>query len=46
MAGQQLEGAQYFVESSRWRRIPHIIASSIYERLIGQAGRFDDGDKN
>jgi TolB protein len=36
-------GAQYFVASDQWARIPHIIADVIFEKLTGQAGGFDNG---
>src|SRR5690606_31817942 len=40
-AGQQLIGEQYFASGSNWRRIGHIIADAIYERLTGEKGYFD-----
>jgi TolB protein len=40
-AGQQLDGKQYFTSSDNWRRISHIIADAIYERLTGEKGYFD-----
>jgi TolB protein len=40
-AGQQLAGQQYFTQADNWRRIAHIIADSIYERLTGEKGYFD-----
>jgi len=40
-AGQQLIGEQFFSNRSNWRRIAHIIADSIYERLTGESGYFD-----
>src|SRR5690606_12567980 len=39
-AGQQLIGEQFFSNRSNWRRIAHIIADSIYERLTGESGYF------
>jgi TolB protein len=42
VAGQQLYGAQYFADPNQWNRIPHIIADAIFERLTGQAGRFEE----
>ncbi len=40
-AGQQLVGEQFFSSKDKWRRIAHIIADSIYQRLTGEGGYFD-----
>ncbi len=40
-AGQQLIGEQYFANQNNWRRVGHIIADAIYERLTGEKGYFD-----
>jgi TolB protein len=40
-SGQQLSGEQFFAEADNWRRIGHIIADAIYERLTGEKGYFD-----
>jgi TolB protein len=40
-AGQQLMGQQYFTTPDNWRRIAHIIADAVYERLTGEKGYFD-----
>ena len=40
-AGQQLTGQQYFTTPDIWRRVAHIIADSVYERLTGEKGYFD-----
>jgi TolB protein len=41
VAGQQLAGQQYFTTPDNWRRIAHIIADAIYERITGEGGYFD-----
>jgi TolB protein len=40
-ASQQLIGQQFFTASDNWRRIAHIIADAVYERLTGEKGYFD-----
>ncbi|MEX0852942.1 MAG: Tol-Pal system beta propeller repeat protein TolB, partial [Bauldia sp.] len=40
-AGQQMAGQQFFTSPDNWRRVAHIIADSIYQRLTGEEGYFD-----
>jgi TolB protein len=37
----QLQGTAYTTTESNWRRISHIIADAIYQRLLGEQGYFD-----
>ncbi|MCP4384687.1 MAG: Tol-Pal system protein TolB [Hyphomicrobiales bacterium] len=39
--GQQLAGQQFFTSPENWRRVAHIIADAIYERMTGEPGYFD-----
>jgi TolB protein len=38
---QQLQGTAYTTAASNWRRVGHMIADVIYERLLGEKGYFD-----
>ncbi len=40
-AEQQMVGLAYFTIPSNWRRVSHIIADAIYERVTGEKGYFD-----
>ncbi len=38
---KQLAGQQFAVRADSWRRLGHIIADAIYERMTGEKGYFD-----
>ncbi|ACM37608.1 MULTISPECIES: Tol-Pal system beta propeller repeat protein TolB [Rhizobium/Agrobacterium group] len=40
-AGQQMSGQQFYTQPENWRRVAHIIADAIYERITGEKGYFD-----
>ncbi|MBU2582295.1 MAG: Tol-Pal system protein TolB [Alphaproteobacteria bacterium] len=39
--GKQLSGQRFTTSGEYWRRIAHIIADQVYERLTGEKGYFD-----
>ncbi len=39
--GQQIEGTAYTTQAGNWRRVAHIIADVVYQRLLGEKGYFD-----
>jgi TolB protein len=41
VSGQQLTGTQYMTMPELWRRIAHMVADAVYERLTGETGYFD-----
>ncbi len=40
-SGRQISGEQFYIPSNTSRRLAHIIADSVYERLTGEKGYFD-----
>ncbi|MCK5545975.1 MAG: Tol-Pal system protein TolB, partial [Rhodospirillaceae bacterium] len=40
-AEQQMVGLAYFSVPSNWRRVAHIVADAIYQRITGEDGYFD-----
>jgi TolB protein len=40
-SGKQLAGQRFATGAANWRRVGHIIADQIYERLTGEKGYFD-----
>jgi TolB protein len=40
-AGEQMLGEQFYTNRENWRRVAHIIADTIYQRLTGEKGYFD-----
>jgi TolB protein len=41
LSGRQLTGQQFTADISQWRRIAHLIADQVYQRLTGEQGYFD-----
>ncbi|MEI7714004.1 MAG: Tol-Pal system beta propeller repeat protein TolB [Rhodospirillales bacterium] len=41
LPGVQIQGTAYTTSQANWRRIAHIMADVIYERLLGEKGYFD-----
>jgi TolB protein len=40
-SGRQIAGEQFFIPANTSRRLAHIIADAVYERLTGEKGYFD-----
>ena len=40
-SGRQIAGEQFYIPANTSRRLAHIIADSVYERLTGEKGYFD-----
>lgn len=41
VTGKQLAGQRFSTQPQNWRRIGHLIADQVYERLTGEKGYFD-----
>ena len=41
LPGRQIQGTAFTAPKANWRRVAHIMADSIYERLLGEKGYFD-----
>lgn len=41
LAGKQVAGKELTTELANWRRLSHLVADAIYERLTGERGYFD-----
>jgi TolB protein len=41
LAGQQIEGQQYFTDPNNARRVAHIISDAVYTKVTGVGGFFD-----
>ena len=40
-AGTQIQGTAFTAPKANWRRVAHIMADAIYQRLLGEKGYFD-----
>jgi TolB protein len=40
-SGKQLAGQRFAIDARDWRRLGHLVADQIYERLTGEKGYFD-----
>ncbi len=41
LPGTQIQGTAFTAPKANWRRVAHIVADAIYERLLGEKGYFD-----
>ncbi len=41
LSGRQIAGEQFFIPANTSRRLAHIIADAVYQRLTGESGYFD-----
>ena len=41
LSGEQMAGLRYVSSPKHWRRVAHIIADKVYQRITGESGYFD-----
>jgi TolB protein len=41
VSGRELAGERYTITANEWRRLGHLVADAVYERLTGERGYFD-----
>jgi len=41
LPGSQIQGTAFTAPKANWRRVAHVVADAIYQRLLGEKGYFD-----